>query len=644
MKTTKGLSNYLLLFLTVLPIFATAQSSILVRNNTWLDFEVRVEQSGSHLLDPAEWDQKETVLHPWFFATELMETNRDAAAIPMGDSVFFEVQLIAAPDTLRLKFRLDGVAGGSELDYSLSGPGFSDAWFDNGGFHQANASFGGRDVIIKYTPENGDGNQSRDLLFQVHETPLYSLDSTDFADPNVINVLAYNMQMLPFGISGMGQANDRARYFPQWLSPWQDVVIFEEAFDDNARENRLEPAMATAGFPYKTDILNDYLPFNGGVIIFSRWPIETTDMYDFALCGPNSADCFANKGILYARINKLGKKYHVLGTHMDAGSAPADLEAKNLQMAEMREMIADQEIPEWEAVVYGGDFNVGPTGGHNLYANMHDSLDPIVIPHHIGFWESTFDTDTAHIIDHVWGCGSHLVPMVATNDIITPRPLEDDLWELGEFSDHRAVQGRFVYPDLQAQGTDTSLCPGDTYTMSVSASNSVTYQWYKDGQTLAGETTSSLTLSNAQAADSGAYACEISYTEIFGTETDFVTPYFFPNGPDTLDADIMMDLGVVDVNCSVGQSEEVSGIQRLSVFPNPTGQGTQMQVECRLMAAAELTLEIIDLHGRLLHTQIVQTSAGTSLFSLECDELQAGLYGLRVTSTNGSAYRKLVIY
>jgi hypothetical protein len=27
----------------------------------------------------------------------------------------------------------------------------------------------------------------------------------------------------------------------------------------------------------------------------------------------------ANKGIKYARVNKLGKRYHLFGTHMDAG-------------------------------------------------------------------------------------------------------------------------------------------------------------------------------------------------------------------------------------------------------------------------------------------------------------------------------------
>ena len=632
------------LILLLCPLLLSAQSSLNLRNNTWQDLEVQVYQTGSHTLDPVEWSQKETLVNPWLKDIELMETDRTAAAIPLGDSVFFDVQLISAADTLHLWLRLKGVSGGSTLDYSLSGNGFQEPWHNNGGFHQVTTPLAGTDLVIQYTPDNGDANPSRDITFQLHQTPLYTLDSTDYADPQVLNVMAYNIQMLPFGISGMGQANDRADHFPAWLSLWQDVVIFAEAFDGTARSSHLEPAMAAAGFPYKTDVLNDYFPFNGGIIIFSRWPIETTDMYDFELCGPNSADCFANKGILYARVNKLGKKYHVFGTHMDAGSAPADLEAKNLQMAEMRDFIAAQNIPDNEAVVYGGDFNVGPLHANNLYANMHDSLDPIVIPRHNGFWESTFSLDTAAIIDHVWGCGSHLIPLGATNTIITPRPLDTDLWDLGEFSDHRAVLGHFVYPEVFSANKDTSLCPGDNYTLSVSASNAVTYQWHKNGQPLSGETNATLMLNNAQVPDAGQYECQVQYSRIFGDDGHFITPFFFPDGPDTLLANLMVNAGVVDLNCGVGRREEIEPQPDWRIYPNPLNQPATLNLEMDLPAATRLKGELWDVQGRLCNQFETALPQGPSVHKLDLSQLVPGLYNLVLQLDEKQFYKKVVIF
>ena len=89
-----------------LPSVQAQVSTLTIRNNTWLELDVQVEQTGSHMLDPSEWNQLETEVHPWRFGIELMETDRDAAAIPMGDSVFFDVHLIAQGDTLDLRLRL----------------------------------------------------------------------------------------------------------------------------------------------------------------------------------------------------------------------------------------------------------------------------------------------------------------------------------------------------------------------------------------------------------------------------------------------------------------------------------------------------------------------------------------------------------
>ncbi|MCB9230789.1 MAG: T9SS type A sorting domain-containing protein [Bacteroidia bacterium] len=547
-----------------------AQSSIFVRNNTWLDFSVTVIQNGTHVVPLGKWTQKAAFSRLWETDKEIFVTNRDTSTVPAGDTVYYEVTLWYNLSQVTLKFRLAGNPNGTQLAYAAKGPGFSDPWVSDGNFHQNSFTLAGRQMTIKYKPINDDTGQSRDLLFVIHENQPVQIDSVDFANPNVLNLMGYNIQMLPLGISGLPQAALRGDLMPGIISPWLDVMFFAEAFDPTPRTDHLIPAMQAAGFPYNSGILNDYFPFNGGVIIFSRWPIEATDDYDFLLCGPNAGDCFANKGIKYARINKLGKKYHIFGTHMDAGSDAQDLLAKNLQMAEMRDFIDVQNIPPNEAVLYGGDFNVSPTSGYNQYANMLDSLHPF-LPYATGFFSSTMDRDTCHIIDHIWGSRKHLIPLRGTNQITSLRSIDDAMWDLSEYSDHRACYGRFTYPDISFEGGDTVLCPGENITYSVSSSIQVDYQWEKDGNAISGATSSTYSLTNAQPSDGGNYVSHVQYEVITGDSNDFLTPYFFPNGPDTVQADLALSFGqlIVDYNLcmGIGFAEELETEMR--IWPNP---------------------------------------------------------------------------
>ena len=549
-----------------------AQTSVLLRNNTWHDLVIEINQVGPFAMNPGDFSLLQTIQKAWEPDTEIMITDRDAAAVPAGDTAEFEIKLIAAGDILRLRLRLIGDGTATTLDYSFSGGGISHAWFNDGNFHEAAITFGGKSVVVKYKPENNDASQSRDLLFVVHDYPIYEIDSADFMNRNVLNVMAYNIQMLPFGVVSEPLPNERGDLLPAQISPYQDVVIVEEAFDDGPRNDHLKPAMQAAGFPYKTGILNNYFPWNGGVMIFSRWPIETTDEYDFALCGPNAQDCLANKGIMYARINKMGKKYHVFGTHLDAGSDQPDIDAKTLQFREIREFIKVQNIPEDEAVIYGGDFNVNINNGNNLYYGMLDSLDP-VLPDPIGFNNSTLGGSFGNIIDHAWGSKKHLIPLLATNEIITMRSIDPILWEQSEFSDHRSCLGRFVYPDLEGNTGDTALCPGDTLVLSVSADIPVGLQWQKDGADIVGETGTQLTLANVTAADAGHYVCRADYQVTFGTGTDTLSHLVFPFGPDVVNASIGIEAGQITVTqaaCGVGITDLIEQNQRLRIFPNPT--------------------------------------------------------------------------
>lgn len=633
-----------LVFLVMGFVFKSfSQSTIFVRNSTWQDFDVEAGQFGTLTMDQSEWSGGDPVVRGWLESTgqEVLTVNRTNAAVPEGDTAFFDIGLNGVANSLTIKLRIVGIAGGTTMDFTIAGAGFSVPFFNDNEFHEVQTTLDGKDVVLKFKADNDDANMDRDVRFAIHDLPVYEIPETDFQDPNIMNVMYYNVQMISFGLSGMPQASERGALLPAQISPYQDVVSFSEAFDDGPREDDLIPAMTAAGFPYRTTILNAPgvipIPTNGGVIIFSRWPIEAEDEIDFAECGQAAQDCLANKGVKYASVNKMGKRYHIFGTHMDAGSNADDVFARRTQMAEIRDFITDLDIPVNEPVIFGGDFNTEPTGSDMDYQAFRDTMDPI-IPQHIGFYESNFNDDFGRIIDHAWGDRTHLVPTAITNEVITIRSLDPILWDLSEFSDHRCVLGRYTYPDISKTGGDTLICPGDDITLSVNTSYPVTYQWYKDGVELSGETNSELEFTNALESQSGNYTCLVGYDVIYGTWGDSLTTWFYPEGPDTVEARLNFDFGntVIDeILCHVGI--ENTPAAHFNVFPNPATDMLHISFTQKQKAA---NISIFTTTGKKAYSNqvdVAQMNIDISLFS-------DGVYILEIESGGNTYHQRLVVY
>lgn len=629
------------LALSLLSVSIFAQSTVYVRNSTWQDFDVEAGQYGTFNIDPSEWSGGDPVVRSWIETSgqEVLTVNRTNVAVPEGDTAFFDISLSGEFNTVTIKLRVIGIANGTEMDYSVSGPGFNEPWFDDGDFHEVQTELDGKSVVIKFKPDNDDSNQDRDIRFAIHDLPVYEIDSLDYVNPNVMNAMFYNIQMLPFGVVGMPQADDRADLFPAQISPYQDVVMYCEAFDNSPREDHLDPAMEAEGFIYKTEILNDPgpipFPWNGGVIIYSRWPIEAEDQIDFAECGQAAQDCLANKGVKYAKVNKLGKRYHIFGTHMDAGGNSDDIFARRTSMAEIRDFISDLDIPDGEPVIFGGDFNTDPIGSDMDYQAFLDTMNPVV-PQYLGFWESSFSDDFGKIIDHAWMDRRHLVPLEGTNDIITPRSLDPVLWDLYEFSDHRAVQGRFSYPDIEQMGGDTLICPGENLTLSVETDYQVTYQWFKDGVELIEETDSSLELVDAEESESGNYTCLVGYDVIYGQWEDSLNVLFYPNGADTVEArlEYEFDITIDEVLCQLSVSELKPF--DFKVYPNPTQDFVQIRTNEQFK---EAELSVFSAAGKQVFTEPF-----TGNNQIDVSRWNKGVYIIQIIGTEAVGNQQLIVY
>jgi endonuclease/exonuclease/phosphatase family metal-dependent hydrolase len=174
------------------------------------------------------------------------------------------------------------------------------------------------------------------------------------AGPDQLSVLAYNIYMRPTTLFKNGQAI-RAELIPPRVTGY-DALILSEAFDDDVRRVLLV-RLRERGYPHATPVVGTDrgLEQDGGVLIVSRWPIGRHVSLRFGSTCAGS-DCRADKGVMYARIDKQGRAYHLFGTHTNADKANRQVRAQQFRL--LRRFIDDQRIPPGEAVLVGGDLNV----------------------------------------------------------------------------------------------------------------------------------------------------------------------------------------------------------------------------------------------------------------------------------------------
>ncbi|MCH8258323.1 MAG: sphingomyelin phosphodiesterase [Proteobacteria bacterium] len=193
---------------------------------------------------------------------------------------------------------------------------------------------------------------------------------------NTITVMTYNIQQL-------GYANWMANHFEKerlalipetilFLEEKPDILIFQEVFTEYSFTFLVKEL--SQEFPYHTEVVaqdctqtmwtsvqgdcrTNSFKGNGGVSIFSRWPITAKHAYVYRSVRISSTlDFMAQKGAVYASILIGEQQVHVLGTHLQADSGSHDIRMQQLE--EMRIWFDSFNVPESEAVILGGDFNV----------------------------------------------------------------------------------------------------------------------------------------------------------------------------------------------------------------------------------------------------------------------------------------------
>lgn len=284
-------------------------------------------------------------------------------------------------------------------------------------------------------------------------------------------LLAHNVFMLPSSIKpGWGQEQRAALIAQASYIKGQDAVILNEVFDNTASALLLDGLKTD--YPHQTGVLgrsrsgwdatlgaySDSTPEDGGVAIVSRWPIEQRIQYVYSQgCG---ADYLANKGFVYARLNRNGQLVHVIGTHAQAadtgcpdGKGGA---VRASQFSELQGFLSAKGIPADQVVFIGGDFNV--IKDTTEYRDMLERLQ-VSAPDSYAGSDTTYDTrrnglanyqypnHAPEYLDYIFVSRNHRqLPFWHNQALDTPAPrwsatLAGATWQFQDYSDHSPVAG-----------------------------------------------------------------------------------------------------------------------------------------------------------------------------------------------------------
>lgn len=351
-------------------------------------------------------------------------------------------------EPLLFNFDETGKVHGSDLRVSLTFPEKQWMLLDQTGMQIFNEKLWGINQTFyarTWLPSNKQFNQYHFVINQSEGTPF------DMLDKQKISILTYNVQLMPFYanvVDDLNQPSVRAKDLPAKIANY-DVVILEELFDHDLRD-KVKEGMKPY-YPYHTKSIDDgsiAKVWTGGVLIFSKWPIINEKQIVYQASAHE--DNLAAKGAVYAAINKSGKIYHVIGTHLQAGSDDEEKKAKHKQLEELVNFVDTLNIPKTDPLLLGGDFNI------NQFGNDIDELLSMLrvrLFDNVGYrysYDGTINTmavsKNKSRLDYVFYSNLHAIPLVATNKVFILRDLDNEkMWPKFDMSDHFPTASYFEF-------------------------------------------------------------------------------------------------------------------------------------------------------------------------------------------------------
>lgn len=423
---------------------AQADTYVFITNTTDQPVSVQVNHSGTRTLTQgSQWAQEATTIGA-YETKRVLRYNR-YSGVKSGQTYNFDTVVTSAGSSVTFKQSMVGTWTGSDIKHAASGSGFSSPWFTDRTIHRYNTTYLGKASEAAFKSEATGGYD--DFHYTIHQKTVAEPIS---ASANELKVLSYNIYALPLVAA---KIDERLSQLPQNLKGY-DVLLFQEAFSSSRNGMLTELAQE---YPYQTHIPygSGYNVFDSGVLVASRYPIVNTADFIYPNC--TGTDCFADKGVIYAEVIKGGKAYHVTSTHTASFDTDEARALRQEHFQQIRALVNQQNIPAFEAVMMGGDFNVNKFLWPQDYAQMLVNLNG-TNPVSTGYTASTFDPrinalagaagsggTTVEYLDYIVSSNTHRQPVQARNDVRIIRSAADPVFMTWDLSDHFPVMGQFNY-------------------------------------------------------------------------------------------------------------------------------------------------------------------------------------------------------
>jgi len=185
-----------------------------------------------------------------------------------------------------------------------------------------------------------------------------------------LKILTWNIYMLPF-CSEFHRNCKRADAIARKIADYNiDIIVFEEAFDFQAR--KILRSQLKLEYPFMYGPANDSrfsFKTNSGIWILSKIPLRQLEQIEFK--NRFGIDAFARKGAVLFEGEWQGQSFQLLGTHLQANSPGSVRIGQCREIADkLLKKFARQEIPQ----IVCGDFNIEFEDKVN-YNNMLTLLD-----------------------------------------------------------------------------------------------------------------------------------------------------------------------------------------------------------------------------------------------------------------------------
>lgn len=315
------------------------------------------------------------------------------------------------------------------------------------------------------------------IYFAINQKPIIYTSEKE----NELTVITYNIKAFPDIVGAkvdLNKMDSRVKYLSQTdYLRHADVVVFEEAWSDSAREVLKKGLHDVYPHSYDPDPKHSSLErfVKSGLLILSRYPITQSSFLNYQDYQTMvDEEILANKGAAYFKIDKNGKAHNFIATHTQSGNSNKEIAIREEEFILIKQLIienTDHPIAHHESLMFLGDTNCNfykksqfPFMKATLNLNDEGVLNN-------DFKTPKYSSDSAlnlmtHTADHEVGLYDMVLPVKGflqpkeSRSQITPlRALDDNrmyqrsydanVYNYGnvELSDHFMVQAKFTFDE-----------------------------------------------------------------------------------------------------------------------------------------------------------------------------------------------------